>query len=60
MEEREVNLKKKEIVGINKNQELKLVEFILLTGIITQILEWVVVIGRDHKTVKVANLDLDY
>ena len=59
MEERDLDLERKEIVGINKDQELKLLEFMLLVAMITQILEWVMVANKDHKAVKVVGLDLD-
>ena len=59
MEERDLEPKKKEIVEINKNQKLKLLKFTLLVGIITQALEWVIAVSRNHKIVKVTNLNLD-
>ena len=59
MEERNLGREKKEMVETNKNQELKLLEFVLLEGMITQPLEWVMVVGMGYKIVRVIDLDLD-
>ena len=59
MEERDPGLEMKEIVEINMNQELKLCKFILLVGMITLVLEWVMVIGKDHKIIRVVGFGLD-
>ena len=59
MEERDLDLEKKEVVEINKDQELKLSGSILLVGMIIQALEWVIAVGMDYRIVKMVNLDLD-
>ena len=58
MEEKDLDLEKKEVVGINKNQELKLLGFAHLVGMKTQPLEWVIVVDMDHKVRVVVSLDL--
>ena len=59
MEEKDLDPERKEIVETNKNQELKLLEFALLVGMITQPLEWVMVVDMDHKVMMVVGLDLN-
>ena len=57
MEEKDLNLEKKDKMKINKNQELKLLEFVHLVGMKTQPLKWVMVVDMDHKVVIVVGLD---
>ena len=59
MEEKDLDLKKKGIVEGNKNQGLKLLEFVLLEGMIIQTLEWVMVVDKDHMIRGVIDLDLN-
>ena len=47
------------MVEINKSQEFKLLKFVLLVSMITKALEWVMLIGVDHKIVRLVSLDLD-
>ena len=59
MEEKDLGPKKKGIVEGNKNQGLKLLEFVLLEGMIIQTLEWVMVVDKDHMIRRVIDLDLN-